>query len=156
MKSVPLLTILLTASPALAEPANLAVIARGAEAFAGQPLQAPDPRLRLAACPTKVEYAWYGNQQESVVAQCPMAGGWRLYLNRARALQPAPATVPAIQRGDPVTISLGGQGFAVSLQGEALEPGATGSWIRVRTVSGKGDVLRARVLQPGRVGIDLP
>jgi flagella basal body P-ring formation protein FlgA len=90
-----------------------------------------------------------------VRVQCPAPGGWRLYV----ALASHPETSveePAIQRGDPVTIVLGGEGFAVSQQGEALEAGVPGAWIRVRTLAGKAAPLRARVVRPGQVGIPLP
>ena len=59
-------------------------------------------------------------------------------------------------RGDAVTISLGGEGFAVSQPGEALEAGPVGGWIKVRPLAAGSPPLRARIIRPGLVGIDLP
>ena len=67
--------------------------------------------------------------------------------------------VIAVARGEGVTIAIEGEGFAVSQPGEALEPGAVGDWIRVRTVkdgSPKGEPMRAKVQRPGLVSLPLP
>ena len=66
---------------------------------------------------------------------------------------------PVIARGDAVTIAVSGQGFSVSQPGEALEAGAVGAWIKVRTVQtgrSQGDAMRAQVIRPGLVGVPLP
>ena len=55
-----------------------------------------------------------------------------------------------------MTIVLGGDGFAVSRPGEAMEAGPVGGWIKVRTLATGGQPLRARVVRPGLVGIELP
>ena len=55
-----------------------------------------------------------------------------------------------------MTISVSGAGFAVSQPGEALESGAVGAWIKVRGPGQNAAVLRARVLRPGLVGMELP
>ena len=149
-------------SPALAlavtEPS---AIDRAVADFTGAPLGAPggaalpvDRRLRLAACTSSLALGWYGSRQDAVLVQCPTAG-WRLYV----PLKPdpaAPATAPAVMRGDAVTISLEGEGFAVSQPGEAMEAGPVGGWIKVRTLAAGSTPLRAKVIRPGLVGIELP
>lgn len=149
------LPLALAATPAMAAaPANLAAIEQAAAQFAGAPVAPLDPRLRLAQCPQAPALSWSGNQHDTVLVQCPAASGWRLYLQLANG--PAAAQAPAVARGDAVTIRLGGDGFAVSQLGMALESGAEGAWIKVRAAKGKGEPMRAQVLRPGLVGIDLP
>lgn len=150
-----LMPLILLAAPAGAQIADQTAIMRAAEAFAGGPAIPLDPRLRLAACQHDLALSWADPAQASVLVQCPAAGGWRLYVPLAREVRVASQTA-AIQRGDPVTIVLGGEGFAISQQGEAMDAGAPGDWIRVRTLAGKAAPLRARVLRPGQAGIPLP
>lgn len=150
---------------AAAQPfADLAGIDRAVALFTGAPagqpggaLQPVDRRLRLAACRSDLALSWRGARRDSVVVQCPDAGGWRLFVpvEGAGAAQAA----PAIARGDAVTIAISGQGFSVSQPGEALEAGAVGAWIKVRTAQagrGQGDAMRAQVIRPGLVGVPLP
>jgi len=116
-----------------------------------------DRRLKLARCATPLALEWYGRGQDTVLVRCPVAGGWRLFVPIERA--PAAAATAAqevIARGERVSIDVRGKGFTLSRQGEALEAGAIGEWIRVRPVGTKTDPIRARVLQPGKVGMDLP
>ncbi len=158
-----LLSALLLASPALAQSAvaDLAEIDRAVARFTGAPIGAPggaampvDRRLRLAPCRAPLALGWYGPRRDTVEVSCPVAGGWRLYVPLAGVAQSAAA--PLVARGDAVTITVSGEGFAVSQPGEALEAGGEGEWIKVRGVNPKAPVLRARVLRPGLVGIDLP
>ena len=128
----------------------------------GQPggaIAAVDRRLRLNPCVSPLSLSWRTQQQQSVVVQCPDAGGWRLYVPVKREA-PQAAALPAVNRGDAVTIAVSGDGFSVSQPGEALESGAVGSWIRVRVVDGtrrfNSDSMQARVVRPGLVGIPLP
>lgn len=150
-----------TPAQAQAPAADLAAIDRAVERFTGQPQGAPggaaqpvDRRLRLAPCRGDLSVGWYGTRQETVQVSCPMAGGWKLFVPLAAGAQTAAA--PAVARGDAVTITVSGDGFAVSQPGEALESGAAGSWIKVRGVAPGAPVLRGRVVRPGLVGIDLP
>ena len=161
MKSLlPLLSLI--ASPALAQAlTDPAAIDHAVADFTGAPLGAPggaalpvDHRLRLAACTSPLTLRWYGQRQDAVLVQCPTAG-WRIYVP-LKADPVAPAATPAVMRGDAVTISLGGDGFAVSQPGEAMEAGPVGGWIKVRTLATGGQPLRARVIRPGLVGIELP
>ena len=158
-----LLSALLLASPALAQSAvaDLAEIDRAVARFTGAPIGVPggaampvDRRLRLAPCRAPLALGWYGTRRDTVEVSCPVAGGWRLYVPLAGVAQSAAA--PLVARGDAVTITVSGEGFAVSQPGEALEAGGEGEWIKVRGVNPKAPVLRARVLRPGLVGIDLP
>ena len=157
---------LAAAGPALAQSyTDLTAIDRAVAEFTGAPLGSPggalgpvDPRLRLAPCRAPLALDWYGAQRASVAVRCPVPGGWRVYVpvgSSARTAPSAPAE-PLIQRGDAVTIMVSGEGFAVSQPGAALEPGAAGVWIKVHTAAPGAPVLRARVIRPGVVGMDLP
>ena len=157
---LPLLSLI--ASPALAQAlTDPAAIDRAVTDFTGASLGAPggaalpvDRRLRLAACDSPLTLGRYGVRQDAVLVQCPTAG-WRLYVP-LKAAAAAPAAAPVVMRGDAVTILLGGDGFAVSQPGEAMEAGPVGGWIKVRTLATGGQPLRARVIRPGLVGIELP
>ncbi len=163
IRHLPLLA-LAVATPALAQSAiaDLNEIDRAVARFTGVPTGAPggaampvDRRLRLAPCRVPLALGWYGTRRDTVEVTCPVAGGWRLYVPLAGVAVGASAA-PLVARGDAVTITVSGDGFAVSQPGEALEAGGEGEWIKVRGVNPKAPVLRARVLRPGQVGIDLP
>ena len=94
------------------------------------PAAAPAPALSTAAAPAPAPAA----------AAAPRA-------------TPAPA---AIAKGDAISISVSGDGFAVAQPGEALESGPVGAWIKVRTLGANAQPMRAKVLRPGQAGIDLP
>ena len=154
----------LCASPALAQSyADLAVIDGAVAAFTGAPQGTPggaaqpvDRRLRLTPCPAELALAWYGSRRDVVEVRCPVVGGWKLYAPIAGDGPGAVSAAPVIMRGDAVTVRVSGEGFAVSQPGEALESGAVGAWIKVRGPSADAAVLRAKVLRPGVVGMDLP
>ena len=118
-----------------------------------------DRRLRLQPCASGLRLSWRTRQRDSVVVQCADAGGWRLFVpvNGSGA---APGGQPAVSRGDSVTITITGEGFSVSRPGEAMETGPVGAWIKVRSANaaqrGSTDVIQARVLRPGLVGVPLP
>lgn len=154
----------LSASPVLAQStiADLAAIDRAVAQFTGVPQGLPggaampvDRRLRLSPCRVPLALGWYGTRRDSVEVTCPMPGGWKLYVPLAGMAQAA-AAAPLIARGDAVSIAVSGDGFTVSQPGEALEAGGEGAWIKVRTLVPNAPVLRARVIRPGLVGIDLP
>ena len=114
-----------------------------------------DRRLRLARCEAPLALEWYGRSHETVLVRCPAAGGWRLFV----PIESGPAAArqePIVARGEAVAIVVQGNGFTLSRQGEALEAGAVGEWIRVRPADRRGDPLRAQVLRPGLVGMELP
>ena len=149
--------------------ADLDAIDRQVAAFTGAPVGAPggaampvDRRMRLRPCAAPLAVSWNGLRRDSVLVQCPEAGGWRIYVQVAGASFGA-AAQPAVSRGDAVTIAVNGEGFSVSQPGEALEGGPVGAWIRVRPNStaaampgAKGETLRAQIVRPGMVAIPLP
>ena len=147
------------ASAGFADPA---AIDRAVAQFTGADIGAPggarspvDRRLRLGQCSAPFALDWYGKGCDTVLVRCPDAGGWRIFVPLASgASQQAGPDV--VGRGEMVTISIRGSGFTLSRQGEALEGGAVGEWIRVRAVDKKADPLRAQVLRPGVVGMELP
>lgn len=111
-----------------------------------------DRRMRLAPCYSPLAISWYGNRQDNVLVQCPDVGGWRLFVavsgnNRQNS---APIAPPAVARGEAITIAVAGEGFSVSQSGEAMEAGAVGAWIRVRT-SARATPIRAQISRPGLV-----
>ena len=155
--------------------ADLDAIDREVAAFTGVPAGMPggaampvDRRMRLRPCAAPLAVGWNGLRRDSIVVQCPEAGGWRIFVQVVGQVGgagfAAAAATPAVNRGDGVTIAVQGEGFSVSQPGEALEGGAVGAWIRVRTVSssatvGMGapkDTLRAQIVRPGLVAIPLP
>jgi flagella basal body P-ring formation protein FlgA len=151
--------------------ADLDAIDGEVAAFTGAPIGAPggalmpvDRRLRLQACAAPLAVAWNGLRRDSVLVQCPAAGGWRIFVQLTTATMGGGMAAPAVNRGDAVTIAINGDGFSVSQPGEALEGGPIGAWIRVRPVkavaaaaaSGNGDTLRAQIVRPGMVAIPLP
>ena len=152
------------ASAAMAQSfVDLADIDRAVAAFTGAAQGSPggaaqvlDRRLRLAPCPSQLTLGWYGTRQDTVEVRCAVPGGWKLYVPLVANSSTATAATLAITRGDAVTISVSGAGFAVAQPGEALESGAVGAWIKVRGPGQNAAVLRARVLRPGLVGMELP
>ncbi len=113
-----------------------------------------DRRLKLAQCPMPLALEWYGSSNQTVLVRCPVAGGWRLFVPIA-GTSAAAAAEPVVARGEAVSIAIQGSGFTVSRQGEALDAGAVGEWIRVRPTGEKRDTVRARVIQPGKVALQL-
>ena len=158
----------LASGPALAQSyADLAAVDNAVATFAGAPQGSPggaaqpvDRRLRLVPCQAELALAWYGMRRDTIEVRCPVAGGWKLYVPVAGGGSGQMVAAPAVMRGDAVTISVRGDGFAVSQPGEALESGAVGAWIKVRGLAAasaqNAPVLRGKVLRPGVVGMDLP
>jgi flagella basal body P-ring formation protein FlgA len=138
------------------EVAQFTGVAIGEPGGAGAPV---DRRLRLRPCGSPLALAWHGPRRDTGVVQCPDAGAWRLFVPVTAAAQGL-AALPAINRGDAVTIAVSGDGFTVSQPGEAMEAGAVGTWIKVRTVSasaryGATDAMRAVVVRPGLVKVPM-
>lgn len=159
-----LFTLALIAAPATAQPgfADLAAIDQAVADFTGLPLGSPggaaapvDRRLKLLRCGVPLALSWYGSLHDSVQVDCPVAGGWRLYVPIA-SKGPATPAPTAIAKGDAISITVAGDGFAVVQPGEALESGPVGAWIKVRALGGNAQPMRAKVLRPGQAGIDLP
>ncbi|MBU6266150.1 MAG: flagella basal body P-ring formation protein FlgA [Sphingomonadales bacterium] len=109
-----------------------------------------DRRLRLGACRAPLALSWRTDRHDAVLVQCPDPGAWHLFV--PVQAQPQASAGPAILRGEAVNVLVAGDGFSVSQPGEAMESGAIGAWIRVRTVkdgSAKGEPIRARIVRPG-------
>jgi flagellar basal body P-ring formation protein FlgA len=89
-----------------------------------------DKRLKLMRCPVPalVEPPAFG----AVTLRCP-AAGWRLRVAVTETDTHEPRSMPVVRRGTPVALVYDGQGFAVSGTGMALEDGAVGQIIRVKT-----------------------
>lgn len=115
-----------------------------------------DRRLRLAQCPVAFALEWYGKARDTVLVRCPEANGWRMFVPLNAGGGGAQHGPAAISRGEMVTITVKGRGFSLTRQGEALEAGAVGQWIRIKAAGKGGDPLRAQVLRPGVVGMELP
>lgn len=152
-----------TAAPTLAAGfADPAAIDRAVVEFTGAQIGAPggartpvDRRLRLAACSAGLALEWYGRGRDTVLVRCPEQGGWRLFVPLASG-GTEQAGPDVVARGEMVTITVRGSGFSLSRQGEALEAGAVGEWIRVRPADKRAEPLRAQVVRPGVVGMELP
>lgn len=142
--------------------ADLDAIDRQVAAFTGAPIgavggatQGLDRRLRLRPCISPLALAWRSGTHDTIVAECPDAGGWRLFVP-VRGMAGGMPAAPAINRGDAVTIAVGGPGFSVSQPGEAMESGPVGAWIRVRGLAAKAQQMRGRVASAGVVEVPLP
>lgn len=135
-----------------------AAIDRAVAAFTGAAIGTPggarmasDPRLQLAPCGGPLAVSWHTPARTAVAVECPGPTAWRVFV----AISPAaggaattPRAAPAVKRGDAITIMVRGRGFTVQQPGEAMEAGAVGDWIEVRT-SRKAQGLRARIERPG-------
>jgi flagellar basal body P-ring formation protein FlgA len=99
---------------------------------AGGAARQVDPRLKLARCEQELTVAWHGSAGKTLQVSC--AGrGWRVFVpvnTQSRLGGQARETI--VQRGETVSIVFEGMGFVLSRQGEALEAGAEGQWIKVR------------------------
>ena len=161
------LTALLATGAAAASPMDLTIIDRAVADFTGAEVGQPggaklpvDRRLKLANCESPLDMQWFGRDQRSVQVVCPGAG-WRIYVavdagfsNANRMPQQFGEAI--IKRGENVSILVRGKGFTLTRQGAAVEDGAEGEWIKVRASDQRTETLRALVLRPGQVGIDLP
>lgn len=106
-----------------------------------------DRRLKLAACDVPLKVKWHGRAQSIVRVDCLGADSWRIFIATSSA-KPAPDIPKVVARGDPITVLLRGRGFSVQQSAEAMEAGAIGDWITVRTER-RADAIRARIERPG-------
>lgn len=145
--------------------ADPAAIDAEVAAFTGAPLGSPggarhpvDRRLRMAPCPQALALAWHGRRADMVRIECPALAGWQLFVpvnaaaGAAATNAAAQRRTPSVTRGQVLTIAVEGRGFTVTQQGEAMEEGAIGDWIRVRP-EGNREPVHARIDNPGRVVI---
>lgn len=142
---------------------DLALLDRAAEIFAGAPLGAPggpvapiDRRLKLAACGSSPEFSWRTEARDAIVIRCPEPGSWRIFVamkpqaaGAAPTLATAPIKVePVIRRGDPVTLSAGRPGFAVTADGVAMADAAPGARFQVK-IEGPKNPVQAIAVEAG-------
>lgn len=136
-----------------------AAIDRAVAAFTGAAIGTPggarmasDPRLQLAPCGGPLAVSWHTPARTAVAVECPGPTAWRVFvaISPATGAAAAPRPAPAVKRGDAITIMVRGRGFTVQQPGEAMEAGAVGDWIEVRTAR-KAQGLRARIERPGLV-----
>jgi flagella basal body P-ring formation protein FlgA len=134
-----------------------AAIDRAVAAFTGAAIGTPggarmasDQRLRLAGCEGPLAVSWHTPARTAVQVECPGPSAWRIFVAIAPSSGGAPAAraAPVVKRGDAITVLVRGRGFSVQQPGEAMQAGAIGEWIEVRT-SRKADALRARIERPG-------
>lgn len=155
------------ATAATAAPFDLGIIDRAVADFTGSEIGQPggaklpvDRRLRLSACNAPLDLSWFGRDRRSVQVLCPSAG-WKIYVAVDSAGHGAgqgqmESGQTLVRRGEAVSIVVRGKGFTLSRQGEAAEDGAQGEWIRVHVEGKRSESMRAMVIRPGQVGIDLP
>lgn len=144
---------------------------RAVQSFTGSAIGMPggatapvDRRLRLVNCNSDVRVSWRSARRDTVIVECPVGAGWRLFVPvvpKAAAMAGASFTAvstgvvpdaPAIARGDMVTIEVKGTGFTISQGGQAMEAGAVGGWIKIKT-GGKGEVITCQIMRPGMVSL---
>lgn len=106
-----------------------------------------DRRLKLAACNAPLGVKWHGRAQTIVRVDCPGPDSWRIFMATS-PVKPAPDIPKVVARGDPITVIVRGRGFSVQQNAEAMEAGAIGDWIAVRTER-RADAIRARIERPG-------
>lgn len=129
-----------------------AALQRQVEAFAGQAALV-DPRLLLPGC-AQPEFGW-GPGGRSVAVHCS-APEWRVFVPVAGGAVDTPpppvaavSTVPAIRRGDQVSLEVAGAGFVIALDGVA-DGDAKDGRVAVRPVAG-GRRLNGIIGDDGRV-----
>lgn len=158
----------ITAGTSATSPMNLATIDEAVAEFTGADVGEPggaklpvDRRLRLVACQSELDLQWFGRDRRSVQVSCP-APMWRIFvgIDGVSGAATGGADVAQgekmIRRGETVSILARGKGFTLTRHGSAVEDGAQGQWIKVRASGERVETLRAVVLGPGKVGIDLP
>ncbi len=106
-----------------------------------------DRRLRLATCASPLDVAWHGQNRSTLRVSCAGPQSWRIFI-ATRAPQQAEQSAPTVNRGDPITVIVRGRGFTVQQSGEAMENGAAGDWIAIRTAR-EASPIRARIERPG-------
>lgn len=138
-----------------------AAIDRAVTAFTGAEIGQPggarmaaDRRLQLATCAAPLAVSWHNPARSAVRVECPGPDNWRIFvaINAVAGTAANQRAEAAIKRGDALTIMVRGRGFSVQQSGEAMESGAVGDWVFVRT-SRKAEPLRARIERPGLVVI---
>lgn len=157
-------------APLLAQAAfqDTKMLDRAVAQFTGKPIGAEggarsmvDARLRLASCATLM-LSWRQDNHDAVVVSCPEPA-WRIFVP---VLTPPPAAAPeqagaaaavapqrkpeiVIRRGDPVSVAVESNGFAISRDGIAMNDAAAGARLLV-DVDGPKKPIQAIAVEPGR------
>jgi flagellar basal body P-ring formation protein FlgA len=108
-----------------------------------------DRRLRLVKCPQSV--ALDTSSADQIIAHCASLG-WRIRVLMGGLIEAKTVTRPVITRGDSVEITYEGDDFDASSSGVALDSGAKGEAIRVKTDTASG-TLSAVIVGAGQVQI---
>ncbi len=152
-----LVTPLARAEPAIPMEDLAALDARVAD-VTGVPMGQPggaagklDVRMRLARCPERAVID--APQMDAVAIRCPSVG-WRIRVPLVAASRRLPdaAAAPLVRRGDVVELIYEGEGFAATAPGTAMDDGAAGATIRVKTLTAAAPVT-AMVSSTGEVRI---
>jgi len=161
--------LLAAATPSIAQGPfqDTAALDRAVADFTGRPLgseggaRAPvDARLKLATCSTLM-MKWRQDNHDAVVISCANPE-WRIFVPVVMApvaAAPAPAPSPVtpvaakpdyvIKRGDPVSVEVNTNGFAVTRDGIAMTDAAAGARLLV-DVAGPKKPIQAIALEAGR------
>ncbi len=115
---------------------------------AAAPAQPIDARLKLARCPQKPIIA--SPVGGAVTVRC-VELGWRILVPLAQNA-PAQQKELRIHKGDPVELTIDSEGFEVSSQAIALQDGAIGDDVRVKTLTA-AVVLTGQVTARGTVRV---
>ena len=108
-----------------------AALQAGVEAFAGRPALV-DQRLLLPLC-AEPAFAWSAGGR-SVTVRCA-APEWQVFVPLAGAPSTAEAALPAVRRGDRVTLEVGGDGFVIGMDAVAEADSRDGR-VALRAVNG--------------------
>lgn len=156
-----IITAVIAAATAASPTVDLDALEREVVQFAGYqigetggPIRAIDRRLRLVQCPEPTMLSWHGKRRSSVLVECPIPNGWRLFVPIRQGQGQIEKAQPMINAGERVTVEVAGDGFSVSRKGQALESGQAGEWIKVRLGDRKSEPVYVRVERPGKGVID--
>lgn len=167
MMRLGIFALLTAATPAIAQGPfqDIAALDRAVADFTGRPLggeggaRAPvDARLKLATCSTLM-MKWRQDNHDAVVISCANPE-WRIFVPVVMApvaATPVPASVApvaakpdyVIKRGDPVSVEVNTNGFAVTRDGIAMTDAAAGARLLV-DVAGPKKPIQAIALEAGR------
>lgn len=164
-RPMPLMTAFaLAAAPLAANPFTPAAVIDDAIAgFLGVPAGQPggaarksDPRLKLAACADMLDVTWYGRSGNTVQVSCA-SRGWRIFVpvagGSATSSYTGPGARALVQRGETISLVFEGSGFMLTRQGEALEPGSQGQWIKIKPLGENAKPISGQVIAPGTVRV---
>lgn len=164
-RALPAFTALLLAASPLAANSFTSPAAMDAAVadFLGAPVGAPggaarqiDAKLKLAACGGGLDVAWYGNAGTTVLVSC-QSRGWRVFVpvggHGTASVRGRMDGETIVKRNETVSLVYEGSGFTLTRQGEALEPGSRGQWIKIKPVGDNAKPVSGEVVGPGLVRV---